>query len=61
MAEFSIQFESEKLESETTVLHLKKGNYKGMRSELAGMDWERSLAKKTVDQQWQTFMKIVHH
>ncbi|XP_067913020.1 alpha-protein kinase 2 [Heterodontus francisci] len=40
MIEFHIQFEDEKLGSETSALILNKGNYKDMKMELATVDWQ---------------------
>ncbi|XP_078410452.1 uncharacterized protein LOC144687812 [Cetorhinus maximus] len=59
MIEFTLQFERKKLESDVMVLQLNKGNYRGMREELARIDWEMSLAGKTVEQQWQEFLGVI--
>ena len=52
MVEFFVKVDND---SETRVLNLSKGNYDGMRHELAMMDWETLLKGKTVDRQWQAF------
>ena len=52
MIEFNIQFETEKLGSETTVFNLNKGNYNEMRIKLAKADWVDRSAGKTVRNQW---------
>eukprot|EP00061_Rhincodon_typus_P004419 g22521.t1 len=59
MIELTLQFEREKIESEVTVLQLNKGNCRVMREELDRIDWERSLAGKTVEQQWQEFLGVI--
>eukprot|EP00061_Rhincodon_typus_P010168 g34249.t1 len=56
MIEFTLQFGREKLESDVTVLHLSKGNYRDMREELARVVWKGSLAGMMVEQQWQEFL-----
>eukprot|EP00061_Rhincodon_typus_P007103 g28441.t1 len=59
MIEFTLQFEREKIESEVMVLQLNKGNYRGMREELDRIDREKSLAGKTVEQQWQELLGVM--
>eukprot|EP00061_Rhincodon_typus_P006812 g27836.t1 len=56
MIEFTLQFKRKKVELDVMVLQLNKGNYRSMREELTRIDWERSLAGKTVEQQWQEFL-----
>ncbi|XP_059824114.1 uncharacterized protein LOC132393193 [Hypanus sabinus] len=55
MVEFFIKMESNRVNSETKVLNLKKGNFEGMRCELAKIDWQMILKGLTVDMQWQAF------
>ena len=55
MVEFFIRMESDIVNSETRVLYLKKGNFEGMRRELAKIDWQSILKGLTVDTQWKTF------
>ncbi|XP_055492783.1 uncharacterized protein LOC129697999 [Leucoraja erinacea] len=55
MVEFFIRMESDIVNSETMVLNLKKGNFEGMRRELAKIDWQLILKGLTVDMQWKTF------
>ncbi|XP_055502086.1 uncharacterized protein LOC129703542 [Leucoraja erinacea] len=55
MVEFFIRMESDIINSETMVLNLKKGNFEGMRRELAKFDWQLILKGLTVDMQWKTF------
>ena len=43
MVEFKIQMERENVKSNTSVLCLNKGDYKGMREGLAKVDWEQKL------------------
>ena len=43
MVEFKIQMEREKVKSSTNVLCLNKGDYNGMREELAKVDWEQNF------------------
>ena len=52
MVEFFIRMESDIIKSETKVLNLNKGNFEGMRSELAKIDWQVILEGLTVDVQW---------
>eukprot|EP00061_Rhincodon_typus_P002825 g18562.t1 len=59
MIEFTLQFEREKTESEVTVLQLNKGDYRGMKEELSRIDWKRSRAGKTVEQQWREFLGLI--
>ncbi|XP_059806825.1 uncharacterized protein LOC132381440 [Hypanus sabinus] len=56
---FNLQFEKEKGKSDVSVLQLNKGNYGAMREELAKVQWNNTLAGKTVEQQWQVFLGIV--
>ncbi|XP_055521745.1 uncharacterized protein LOC129715880 [Leucoraja erinacea] len=55
MVEFFIRMESDIVNSETMVQNLKKGNFEGMRRELAKIDWQLILKGLTVDMQWKTF------
>ena len=55
MIEFFIKVDSEVVDYETRVLNHNKGNYDGMRHELAMMDWETLLKGRTVDRQRQAF------
>ena len=55
MVEFFIKMESDIVNSETKVLNLKKGNFEGMRHELAKIDWQMILKGLMVDMQWQAF------
>eukprot|EP00061_Rhincodon_typus_P002086 g16573.t1 len=59
MIEFTLQFEREKIGSEVMVLQLNKGDYRGMREELGRINWERSPAGKTVEQQWQEILGVI--
>uniref|UniRef100_UPI00398EB4CB uncharacterized protein isoform X1 n=1 Tax=Pristiophorus japonicus TaxID=55135 RepID=UPI00398EB4CB len=56
MVEFFIKMESDTVNSETRVLNLRKGNFDGMRRELASIDWQMLLKGLTIDRQWQTFI-----
>ncbi|XP_059802213.1 uncharacterized protein LOC132378916 [Hypanus sabinus] len=56
---FNLQFEKEKGKSDVAVLQLNKGNYGTMREELAKVQWNNTLAGKTVEQQWQVFLGIM--
>ena len=60
MVEFKIQMEREKVKSNTSVLCLNKGDYKGMKEELAKIDWEQKLYSGTIEKQWKTFKVIFH-
>ena len=55
MVEFFVKVDRDVIDSETRVLNLSKGNYDGMRHELAMMDWEILLKGKIVDRQWPAF------
>ena len=57
MVEFKIQMEREKVKSNTSVLCLNKGDYNGMREELAKADWEQKLYGGTIEEQWRTFKR----
>eukprot|EP00061_Rhincodon_typus_P015729 g43573.t1 len=59
VTEFTLQVEREEMESDVTVLQLNKGNSRGMSEELIRIDWERSLAGKMVEQQWQEFLGLI--
>ena len=50
MVEFKIGMESEKVKSNTTVLCLNKGDYDGMREELAKVDWDQRLHGEAVEE-----------
>ncbi|XP_055486669.1 uncharacterized protein LOC129693972 [Leucoraja erinacea] len=58
MISFNLQFEKEKVKSEVAVMKLNKGDYEGMREELAKIDWKGILAGMMVEQQWQEFLGI---
>ena len=58
MVEFKIWMEREKVKSNTSVLCLNKGDYNGMREELAKVDWEQKLCGGTIEEQWRTFKVI---
>ena len=60
MISFYLQFERHKGRSEVSVLQLNKGDYGAMREELAKVDWTDILSEKTVEQQWQVFLGIMH-
>ena len=60
MISFYLQFERDKGRSEVSVLQLNKGDYGAMREELAKVKWMDVLAEKTMDQQWQIFLGIMH-
>lgn len=44
------------MKSDVSVLQLSKGDNRGMREELAKVDWERLQAGMRVDQQWQELL-----
>uniref|UniRef100_UPI00398F88A5 uncharacterized protein n=1 Tax=Pristiophorus japonicus TaxID=55135 RepID=UPI00398F88A5 len=60
MVEFVIQSEDEEVVSETSVLCLNKGDYSGMRAELAKIDWKQRLNGGTIEEQWRTFKELFH-
>ena len=60
MVEFKIGMEGEKVKSNTTVLCLNKGDYDGMREELAKVDWDQRLHGEAVEEQWRIFQAIFH-
>ena len=39
---------------------LNKGDYNGMREELAKLDWEQKRYGGTIEEQWRTFKAIFH-
>lgn len=45
MIHFNLQFEKEKVISDVLVLHLGKGDHRGLRGELAKVDWQRHPTK----------------
>ncbi|XP_067911587.1 DNA polymerase epsilon catalytic subunit A [Heterodontus francisci] len=46
MVEFEIQFEGEQLWSQTSVLNLNQGNYRGIKKELSKAGWENRLRRR---------------
>ncbi|XP_059823488.1 uncharacterized protein LOC132392907 [Hypanus sabinus] len=60
MISFYLQFEKDKGRSEVSVLQFNRGNFGAMREELAKVNWMDVLAEKTVEQQWQVFLGIMH-
>ena len=60
MVEFKIQMEREKVKSSTNVLCLNKGDYNGMREELAKVDWKHKLYGGSIEEQWRTFKTIFY-
>ncbi|XP_072107366.1 uncharacterized protein [Mobula birostris] len=57
MIEFTVKLEKEKPKSDVSVFQWSKGNYSGMREELAKVDWKETLAGRTAEQQWLEFMR----
>ncbi|XP_059836835.1 uncharacterized protein LOC132399922 [Hypanus sabinus] len=55
----NLQFEKEKGKSDVSILQLNIGNYGAMREELAKVQRNKTLAGKTVEQQWQVFLGIM--
>ncbi|XP_072885546.1 uncharacterized protein [Hemitrygon akajei] len=59
MIELTVKFEKEKPKSDVSVFQWSKGNYSGMREELAKVDWKGTLAGRMAEQQWLEFMREV--
>lgn len=53
---FNLQFEREKIKWDVSVILLSKGNYRGMREELAKIHWKGIVVEMTVEQQWPEFL-----